>query len=633
MANVDRTRRYVAQLVWPALALGALLGCDARGPAVRIDAPDHVDLLVGEHTTLDVEVVGGGATAASLTWTSDAPDVVAVAPDGTLTGVAAGAARVTVTPRAAPEAHHDVDVDVRSAAEHPGWFAAPDGRPAMRVAVHVRDTDDGRIAVVRNANAAPDAATFATPFPATSATEGAPRPATCPSRPADAEAARYLVRYAAPPTPATDVTAQGANLTRVRTITDTLHVVAAPAREGALRTTAARLAAAPGVVDATPDAIVTPAVGPTDPRADEQWGLRASGAAVAHDLLAVGAPLAPVPVAVIDGAVDLDHPDLAGVFLPGLDVCSAVEEGGCSGIDDDPGVDDEPVPATGHATHVAGILAANAGNDVGIAGVAPNARIVPIKIFHADAACRTRLSDLVTALRWAVDLPVDGLPSNPHPARIVNLSLSGGTTTDALQATIDAVRATGAIIIAAAGNDGRDLLPFPASADGVVAVGATTRIGLRASFSNARKSDAGGPGHLDLMAPGAGVLAPVVGGYGLMSGTSMAVPHVAGAAATLLGREPELGADAVLRRLQAATFFDPAIMTKETYGAGRLRMDALHGAPAPTTPATRTAEVVLDVGGERVRAPFDLMRGAARVPLDAVGPIDPSLVWNGATYR
>ncbi|MDR9391000.1 MAG: S8 family serine peptidase, partial [Trueperaceae bacterium] len=431
----------------------------------------------------------------------------------------------------------------------------------------------------------------------------------------------------------TDVTARPSPWTHVRKITDTLHVLEADAARGAVRTAAARLAAAPGVVGVAPDAVVAPAIHVDDPRAADQWALSAAGVGVAHDLLAVGPPAAPVTVAVIDGAIDLGHPELVASLLPGLDVCSRVEDGGCAGIDDDPGADDEPVPPLDHGTHVAGIVAAPPDDGVGIAGVAPNARILPVKVFHADAGCATRISDLVTALRWSVGLPVDGLPANPHPADVVNLSLSGGTTSDLLQAEIDAVRATGAVIVAAAGNDGGSVLPFPASADGVVAVGATTRYGVRASFSNARRSDAGGPGHLDLMAPGADILSTVPGGHDFASGTSMAAPHVAGAVATLLGREPDLAPDAVLARLQAATYVDPTIMTPDTYGAGVLRLDALHGAPAPRTHATRTAELHVTQGGAAFRAPFDLDRGVARVAVDGEGPVDLHLTWDGATYR
>ncbi|MGC8876505.1 S8 family serine peptidase [Thermus sp.] len=225
-----------------------------------------------------------------------------------------------------------------------------------------------------------------------------------------------------------------------------------------------------------------------------------------------------VVVAVADTGVLPGHPDLQGALLPGLDLLDG---------DTDP---TEPAPGspsqTFHGSHVSGILAA-AWNGVGMAG-ASQAKLLPIRLLTPEG--RGRESDLLLALRWAAGIPVPGLPPNPYPARVVNLSLSGeGPCSPALQEALDEVRARGVLVVVAAGNYGRDYRDyFPGNCRGVLAVGAVGPDGRLAPYSNR---------YAPLLAPGGsgdqGVLGPSFGGYRYLQGTSQAAPHVSAALALL----------------------------------------------------------------------------------------------------
>jgi len=192
----------------------------------------------------------------------------------------------------------------------------------------------------------------------------------------------------------------------------------------------------------------------------------------------------------------------------------------------------EPVVSplqTFHGSHVSGILAA-AWNGVGMAG-ASQAQVLPIRLLTPEGTGRE--SDLILALRWAAGIPVPGLPPNPHPAQVVNLSLSGeGPCSPALQEALDEVRARGVLVVAAAGNYGRDYRDyFPGNCRGVLTVGAVGPDGRLASYSNRSAP---------LLAPGgdgaSGVLGPTLGGHRLLKGTSQAAPHVSAALALLRSR-------------------------------------------------------------------------------------------------
>jgi serine protease len=338
---------------------------------------------------------------------------------------------------------------------------------------------------------------------------------------------------------------------------------ASPAETVAL---AELLAARPDVAAATPNRVLRTTATPTDPLYGFMWHLPAIGLPEAWSSGATGSGAV---VAVVDTGVRgrvgdsaATHPDLRGALLSGYDfVSSAALAGDGGGRDDDP-FDEGTFETNGsHGTHVAGTVAARAFDGVGIAGVAHQARILPVRVLGVDGS--GSLADVLDGIAWAAGLRVAGVPTNAAPARVINVSLGGaGRCSSVEQHLFDRVAAAGALVVVAAGNVGSDARDTtPASCAGVLTVGATDRDGARAGYSNY------GPA-VALMAPGGdmsttgpegrpnGVLSAVEDERGFtwafMQGTSMAAPHVAGVAALLLGLEPALGV-AQLRSLLTST--------------------------------------------------------------------------------
>ncbi len=244
----------------------------------------------------------------------------------------------------------------------------------------------------------------------------------------------------------------------------------------------------------------------SDPHYSEQWGLPVVGAPDAWLSLPADAPT--VTVAVIDSGVCAAHPDLAGRLLPGHDY---VEN------------DDTPQDSYGHGCAVTGVIAANDDNGIGIAGVAPNAMILPLRVL--DGQGLGSYSNVAAAIVAATDAG----------AQIINLSLGGSAPSSVLESAVNYADAHGVTIVAAAGNTGGDLL-YPAAYAPVVAVGSVDQDLSLSSFSSR------GPG-LDLLAPGRDILSTSVDdGYTTLSGTSFAAPYVSGVAAL----ETALGGSLVL---------------------------------------------------------------------------------------
>ena len=281
------------------------------------------------------------------------------------------------------------------------------------------------------------------------------------------------------------------------------------------------------------------AAAPSDPLYGLQWGPKQIHAEQAWTT-STGAGQV---IAVVDSGVDLGHEDLAGKLVPGATFV------GCAtscGNGDWRGPDGVAQEADTHGTHVAGIAAAATDNGIGIAGVAPDAKVMPVKVLEDGSGA---FEDIASGIRWAAD----------NGADVINMSLGGtqglqalvitGLLTD-VQDAIDYAVSKGVAVVAAAGNDSVPICNTPGFDDGVLCVVSTDKRELRSAFSS-------GPIRPDLnavAAPG-GSLLPICGedivstvpagtsssgatcGYGNnydeMAGTSMASPHVAGVAALL----------------------------------------------------------------------------------------------------
>ncbi len=318
----------------------------------------------------------------------------------------------------------------------------------------------------------------------------------------------------------------------------------------------------PAVEYAVPDLLAAPAAVPNDPfYAARQWSLwddpAGLGMPPAWDL-ATGAGQT---IAVVDTGITA-HPDLDANVLPGYDFVSTAENGrDGDGWDADPSDEGDypdavlcpasPMPPTStwHGTHTAGIAAADADNGQGVAGVAPDARILPVR---AVGACsQGYITDVAAGVAWASGAAVPGVPANPNPATVINLSLGvPGECPPVLQAAIDAALGRGIPVVVAAGNQAMDAArSAPANCAGVISVAATDVSGALASYSNFGSVTLAAPGgdpYAQILSTGnAGAQAPAGPSYTERNGTSMAAPAVSGVVALLRERSPGLGVDGI----------------------------------------------------------------------------------------
>ena len=294
----------------------------------------------------------------------------------------------------------------------------------------------------------------------------------------------------------------------------------------------------------------------SDPYRASQWDLAKIQAPAAWQK-STGAG---VVVAVIDSGVDASHPDLAGQVLPGVDLV-----GGTSGVSTDP---------NGHGTHVAGTIAALTGNEVGVSGFAPDAKILPIRTQNANGS--GLMSTVATGITYAAD----------HGAQVINMSLGGGTQVSAVTNAIAYARSKGVVVVASAGNSRTSGSPisYPAADPGVIAVASTDSADNFSSFSNRGT-------YVDVAAPGSGILStyPVaLGSYGSMSGTSMASPHIAAVAALLKAFDTGLSPDRIQEAMETSAVDLGAAGKDADFGYGRVDAAAalIAAAAAPTTSPT-----------------------------------------------
>lgn len=258
----------------------------------------------------------------------------------------------------------------------------------------------------------------------------------------------------------------------------------------------------------------------------------------------------PIKVAVVDSGIDPSHPDLAANLKGGTSTVSYT-----TSYNDD----------NGHGSHVAGTIAA-IDNSIGVVGVAPGADLYAVKVL--DRRGSGYVSDIIEGLQWAAANDMD----------VVNMSLGTSLYSATFDTAVQQTVASGTVVVAAAGNagPGTDTVEYPGKFANVIAVSATDSINAIASFSSR------GPA-IDLAAPGVDVYSTTKrGGYTTMSGTSMAAPHVAAAAALVMNSPigtDDLDADGIWdpaeveRRLErTAQDIGPAGF-ESNYGNGLVRAD------------------------------------------------------------
>lgn len=370
---------------------------------------------------------------------------------------------------------------------------------------------------------------------------------------------------------------------------------------------AAKLMSSGDVLSAEPDYIRRHTdTTPNDPRFSDQWHYRAPTAGsfginlpAAWDLSTGSAS---VVVAVVDTGILFNHPDLQGRTVPGYDFISdafmANDGGGRDADASDPGdwanAEDGCGYISGsswHGSHVAGTIGAASNNATGVAGVNWQSKILPVRVL---GKCGGYDSDIADGMRWAAGLSVAGVPANPNPAKVINLSLGGsGACTSLYQNAINEITARGTVVVVAAGNSNADAANFtPANCNGVIAVAATNQDGGKASFSNyGSKVKVSAPGVQVLSTVNDGATSPTTYSYKYYQGTSMASPHVAGLVSLLFSVNPNLTPARVLEILQrtASAFPSGSSCTTALCGAGVINAAAAlreaggtTGTPTPT---------------------------------------------------
>jgi subtilisin family serine protease len=391
---------------------------------------------------------------------------------------------------------------------------------------------------------------------------------------------------------------------------------------------------------AEPDRILRHTATPNDPQYTNQWhyydtwGINAPGA---WDITTGSSD---VVVAVIDTGIT-NHADLSGRTLPGYDFISdaRIANDG-NGRDSDPSDPGDWITSaesafgffqgcqvtnsSWHGTHVAGTIGAATNNGVGVAGINWVSKIVPVRVL---GKCGGYSSDIIDGMRWAAGLSVSGVPANPNPAKVLNMSLGGqGACGTAQQNAITEITNHGTTVIVAAGNSNADARGYnPASCNGVIAVAATNRSGNRASYSNygsvvGISAPGGETGNGVLSTLNTGTQGPVADTYAYYQGTSMATPHVVGVASLVLSMSPTLSPLQVRQILQNTARAFPVSSTCNTSICGSGIVDAAAAVGAvPRITSLDPTSVAVGSGA------FTLIVNGANLASDSV------VKWNGSS--
>ncbi|MCD6334823.1 MAG: S8 family serine peptidase, partial [Candidatus Latescibacteria bacterium] len=329
---------------------------------------------------------------------------------------------------------------------------------------------------------------------------------------------------------------------------------------------------------------------PNDPRYADQWALPKLG----WDRIFTHAKtFQEVLVAIVDSGVDYEHEDLAERIW-----INKAERDGIEGVDDDGngyvddirgwdftdaptlpgngdyvGRDNDPMDESGHGTHVAGIVGAASDNGKGIAGIAPNARLMCLRAgLRLSVGGFLEDDDVAAAIVYAAD----------NGAQVINMSWGDPRLSPLIRDVIRYAEHQGCVLVAAAGNEGKEALYYPAGLDETIAVSALESGDNLASYANYGWN-------LDVVAPGSNILSTKPDDqYGILGGTSMAAPHVSGLAALILGENPDYSPDEV-KNLILHTAVDLGRSGWDTgYGAGRIDLPkALSANLGPTVQITQ----------------------------------------------
>jgi thermitase len=346
------------------------------------------------------------------------------------------------------------------------------------------------------------------------------------------------------------------------------------------------LEANPEVMYASPDSIIhvtSAAFVPNDPAFSQQWGLNNPNNVDidAPEAYGVTAGTSATIVAVLDTGIDLNNPDFVGRIWtnPNNDAKQGYPKDvhGWNFIDNTPDVQDND----GHGTHVSAIIAADANNGFGVAGVDPQAEIMPLKFLDANGNGTT--DNAVSAIYFAVS----------HGAKVINASWGGVDLSAPLDNAIAYANAHNVVFVTAAGNDGTDndvISSYPASfrQPNELSVAAVDQNGNLASFSDY------GPNTVDLAAPGVDILSDVPtsidpSGFQILSGTSMSTAYVSGVAALVSGLEPSLTAAQIVQRIDSTVKPLPSLAGKTISGG---MVDAYNAVVASSVSATTGGSTV-----------------------------------------
>ena len=298
---------------------------------------------------------------------------------------------------------------------------------------------------------------------------------------------------------------------------------------------------------------------PNDTYYSYQWGLPKISAPAAWDTTH-GDPN--VEIGIVDTGIDSSHPDLTGKIDKAADctistACVSVS----SSIDDN-----------GHGSHVAGIAASNTNNSLGVAGVGYNTHLISAKVL--DSTGSGYYSWVADGIVWAAD----------NGAKVISLSLGGSSSSSVLQDAVNYAWGKGAVVVAAAGNNGSTAPSYPGYYSNVISVAATDSNDKKASFSNYGN-------WVTVAAPGVNILSSYKGGYSYLSGTSMATPFVSGLAGLLFGQHPTWTNSDVRNQIQSTA--DKISGTGLYWSYGRINACTAVGCtavslPTPTPTATAT---------------------------------------------